>query len=259
MKFNPPPNWPRVPAGWTPPPGWQPDPSWPPAPPGWPLWVPDDEFVTGRQRSAVSPARSALPWYRRTVFVVLLLVIFFPIGLALLWLRNDWTVGRRTFVTAVVAVIVIIIGATSSPPPKATTASNPTTVNVLDSSSQASASAAASQAAASPSAASSSPSAPRTSAAPKTTAAAPVRTSAAPVQYSAAPVRTSAAPAPTTRAPQPVKTTTQKPSCYPLTDSGNCYKPGEYCRSSDHGATGIDAEGNPIKCEDNDGWRWESV
>ena len=41
MRFNPPPNWPPAPTGWTPPPGWAPDPSWPPLPPGWPLWVPD--------------------------------------------------------------------------------------------------------------------------------------------------------------------------------------------------------------------------
>ncbi|MBB2923705.1 hypothetical protein [Cellulomonas cellasea] len=34
-RFTPPPSWPPVPDGWTPPPGWQPDPSWPPAPPGW--------------------------------------------------------------------------------------------------------------------------------------------------------------------------------------------------------------------------------
>lgn len=40
MRFNPPPNWPPVPPGWTPPAGWQPDPSWPPPPAGWPLWVP---------------------------------------------------------------------------------------------------------------------------------------------------------------------------------------------------------------------------
>jgi hypothetical protein len=39
MRFNPPPNWPPSPPGWTPPPGWQPDPSWPPPPPGWQLWV----------------------------------------------------------------------------------------------------------------------------------------------------------------------------------------------------------------------------
>ncbi len=41
MRFNPPPNWPPAPPGWTPPPGWQPDASWPPPPPGWHLWVRD--------------------------------------------------------------------------------------------------------------------------------------------------------------------------------------------------------------------------
>jgi hypothetical protein len=38
-RFNPPPNWPAVPAGWTPPPNWQPPADWPPAPPAWPFWI----------------------------------------------------------------------------------------------------------------------------------------------------------------------------------------------------------------------------
>lgn len=42
-RFNPPPNWPAPPAGWTPPPDWRPDPSWPPPPAGWQLWVADTE------------------------------------------------------------------------------------------------------------------------------------------------------------------------------------------------------------------------
>jgi FKBP-type peptidyl-prolyl cis-trans isomerase len=41
LQFNPPPNWPAQPPGWTPPPGWVPDPSWPPPPAGWPLWITD--------------------------------------------------------------------------------------------------------------------------------------------------------------------------------------------------------------------------
>jgi Domain of unknown function (DUF4878) len=41
MRFNPPPNWPPSPPGWTPPPGWAPDPAWGPPPPNWPLWLPD--------------------------------------------------------------------------------------------------------------------------------------------------------------------------------------------------------------------------
>ncbi len=38
--FNPPPGWPKPPAGWMPPKGWTPDPSWPPPPEGWQLWLP---------------------------------------------------------------------------------------------------------------------------------------------------------------------------------------------------------------------------
>lgn len=39
MRYNPPPNWPAPPPGWTPRPGWEPSPEWGPEPPGWPLWV----------------------------------------------------------------------------------------------------------------------------------------------------------------------------------------------------------------------------
>jgi hypothetical protein len=42
-----------------------------------------------------------------------------------------------------------------------------------------------------------------------------------------------------------------------VASSGNCYKPGEFCAAADHGATGVDADGDAIICEDNDGWRWE--
>lgn len=46
-------------------------------------------------------------------------------------------------------------------------------------------------------------------------------------------------------------------ACYPLTNGGNCYEPGEYCRDSDHGASGVAGDGESISCEDNNGWRWE--
>ncbi len=45
--------------------------------------------------------------------------------------------------------------------------------------------------------------------------------------------------------------------CSPQSDSGTCYQAGERCRNSDHGASGTDPDGRCIKCEDNDGWRWE--
>jgi hypothetical protein len=41
--YNPPPNWPPAPEGWTPPPGWQPDPAWGPPPEGWQLWVESEQ------------------------------------------------------------------------------------------------------------------------------------------------------------------------------------------------------------------------
>lgn len=64
-------------------------------------------------------------------------------------------------------------------------------------------------------------------------------------------------------APAPTHTQVAAPppppasSCYPLTDSGHCYEPGEYCRYSDAGTTGIAGDGERIKCENNNGLRWE--
>ncbi|TVZ04236.1 Ig-like domain repeat protein [Trebonia kvetii] len=48
-----------------------------------------------------------------------------------------------------------------------------------------------------------------------------------------------------------------KPACYPLSNEGTCYEPGEFCRTADHGKTGIAGDGERIICEDNNGWRWE--
>ena len=45
--------------------------------------------------------------------------------------------------------------------------------------------------------------------------------------------------------------------CYPLSDEGTCYEPGEYCRDSDQRMTGVAGDGKSIICEDNDGLRWE--
>ena len=45
--------------------------------------------------------------------------------------------------------------------------------------------------------------------------------------------------------------------CYPQSNEGNCYEPGEICRHSDHGASGVAGDGESIVCEDNHGWRWE--
>lgn len=64
--------------------------------------------------------------------------------------------------------------------------------------------------------------------------------------------------APTTHAPPPAPPTSAAAlSCHPLTNGGNCYEPGEFCRSSDHGVTGLAGDGETITCKDNNRWRWE--
>jgi hypothetical protein len=64
-------------------------------------------------------------------------------------------------------------------------------------------------------------------------------------------------PAPTSAAP-PVQSAPAA-SCHPLTNGGNCYEPGEFCRKTDHGSTGVAGDGKPIVCINNNGWRWEPV
>lgn len=44
-----------------------------------------------------------------------------------------------------------------------------------------------------------------------------------------------------------------------MSNKGTCYEPGERCRSSDHGASGVAGDGENIQCANNDGWRWEPV
>lgn len=57
--FNPPPGWPKPPAGWMPPKGWTPDPSWPPPPEGWQLWLPAAAEALQGQSAAAAPAALA--------------------------------------------------------------------------------------------------------------------------------------------------------------------------------------------------------
>lgn len=49
------------------------------------------------------------------------------------------------------------------------------------------------------------------------------------------------------------------PGCHPMTSTGHCYEPGEFCSDADHGLTGVAGDGETIRCEDNDGWRWEPI
>jgi len=74
-----------------------------------------------------------------------------------------------------------------------------------------------------------------------------------------APVSATTAPAPvaTIRAAPPPPASTTPAGCHPLSNAGNCYEPGEFCRNTDYGASGIAGDGEAITCEDNNGWRWE--
>lgn len=67
---------------------------------------------------------------------------------------------------------------------------------------------------------------------------------------------TPAPTAPPTAAPTAPPTAPAAP-CYPLTNGGNCYEPGEYCRAADHGTYGVAGDGEKIVCTNNNGWRWE--
>ncbi|MEU5346842.1 hypothetical protein AB0H18_39520 [Streptomyces sp. NPDC020766] len=49
-------------------------------------------------------------------------------------------------------------------------------------------------------------------------------------------------------------------TCSVVSNSGNCYSAGQFCRNSDHGATTTTAAGARIKCAFSaKAWRWTSV
>jgi len=65
--------------------------------------------------------------------------------------------------------------------------------------------------------------------------------------------------APPAAPPRPTAAPATPAACYPLSNSGTCYEPGEFCRTTDHGRTGVAGNGEAIVCEYNNGWRWEPV
>jgi hypothetical protein len=60
-----------------------------------------------------------------------------------------------------------------------------------------------------------------------------------------------------TSAPSGNAAPSSRSGCYPLSNKGNCYEPGQLCRNSDHGASGVAGDGRSIICANNNGWRWE--
>lgn len=96
-----------------------------------------------------------------------------------------------------------------------------------------------------------------TTAAARSRAAAATAPAAAPSTHTAQATQ-AAPPAPVQTTPAAAPTPSAAPAgCHPLSDEGTCYEPGEYCRDSDHGLSGVAGDGKAITCEDNDGWRWE--
>jgi hypothetical protein len=62
---------------------------------------------------------------------------------------------------------------------------------------------------------------------------------------------TGSAPPPSSAPPIPA-------GCHPITSSGNCYEPGEFCPHADAGMTGVAGDGKTITCELVGGYyRWE--
>ena len=68
----------------------------------------------------------------------------------------------------------------------------------------------------------------------------------------------SAAPPPPAPVTQPPAPPPAPAGCHPLTPSGNCYEPGEFCSSAEHGETGVAGDGKTITCVASGSyWRWE--
>lgn len=49
-------------------------------------------------------------WYQKNPFIILLLVLFFPVGLYLMWKHSDWSPKTKWIVTGVLLVFVFIVG-----------------------------------------------------------------------------------------------------------------------------------------------------
>jgi cytoskeletal protein RodZ len=183
----------------------------------------------GQQASQPRNGNQSEIWYRRTWVIVVALIIFFPIGLVLVWVSH-WKMPTKLIVTGAFVALVIVSVATQ-PKNKSTaaraTSSTTTTVEVT------------------------------TTTHPATTITSPPTTTVPRTTTTVAPTTT----VPPTTAPpattSPTVAVAPAVSCSPTSAAGNCYSAGEYCSDADHGMTGTNAEGASITCEDNNGWRWE--
>ena len=103
MKFNPPPNWPASPEGFTPAPDWVPDPSLPAPPPGWQLWVEDDVVLPGEATDAARHHRQAILsfWVGVGVLLATAIATRFASSIGVLW-WGGLLVGASSLIRSVI-------------------------------------------------------------------------------------------------------------------------------------------------------------
>lgn len=53
-------------------------------------------------------------WYQSTAGVIVLLILFFPVGLYLMWKHTNWNKGAKAVVTGVFALMILLGAVTSS-------------------------------------------------------------------------------------------------------------------------------------------------
>ncbi len=160
--------------------------------------------------------------------------------------RHKALTGLLAFVVLIIIIVAARSGGPSSPPGNGTTAGLTTTTSPTATQTPSHHATQAAATARKTQSRQTQPVTPATSHGPAPSAHAAPTTPAAVVAPPSSAAPTSAPPS--SAAPA---------SCHPLTNAGNCYKPGEFCREADHGVTGVAGNGEAITCENNDGWRWE--
>jgi hypothetical protein len=168
--------------------------------------------------------------------------------------RHKALTGLLAFLALIIVIAAARSGGPSSPPGKGTTAGLTTTTSPTATQSPSHHATRAAATVGKTQSRKTQPAPPATSHGP--TPSAPAAPSApAPPTTPAAVIAPPPSAAPTSGPPS----SAAPASCDPLTNSGKCYEPGEFCRTSDHGASGVAGDGEPITCENNGGWRWEPV
>src|SRR6185437_8458106 len=81
IRFNPPPNWPKLPDGFTPTGDWQPDPAWGAVPYGWPLWVEDGQATSKPEPPLLTPPPGDAPARAGKGWAIAAAVVLIVIGL----------------------------------------------------------------------------------------------------------------------------------------------------------------------------------